>query len=298
LKTVEDAVAVRANLLAAFEAAEIEPDPARRKQLLTFAIIGGGPTGVEMAGALSELARVTMKSDYRNFRIEDVEVVLIEAGERILPAFPAGLATKAAETLNKLGVRILTGVPATHVSEGLVAVGANTIETETVVWAAGVKASSWGGLLRDAFGARLDASGRVHVGDDLTIPGHANVFVIGDLARMGEQRPLGVAPVAIQQGNYAGRLIASRIAGRPMLKPFAYRNKGNLAVIGRGSAIAHIGKARIAGSFAWLIWAFVHIFYLIGFDSKLKVMLQWGWNYLTNARSTRLITAQPQNRLD
>jgi NADH dehydrogenase len=300
LKTVEDAVNMRRRILLAFEAAEREADPDRRQALLTFVIVGGGPTGVELAGALGELTSSTMKGEFRNFDPADARVILVEGLERVLSSFPEELSAAAASALNELGVIVRTHALVTEITEEYVVVrDTNTgdktlIPTHTVLWGAGVKASPLGEVLARRAGAEQDQSGRVIVQPDLTLPGHPEIFVIGDLAhythQTGEPLP-GVAQVAMQMGDYAADVLRRRRFGK-QIRPFRYQDKGLLAVIGRNRAVADIGKLHFAGFTAWLIWVFVHIHFLIEFDNKLKVMTQWGWNYLTRRQGARLITGE------
>ncbi len=287
LKTLEDALEIRRRVLIAFERAEREKDPAGRAAELTFVVIGGGPTGVEMAGALAEISRHSLARDFRHFDPQSARVLLIEGGPSILSAFPEALRQAAMKDLRRLGVTVRTNSIVTNVSPGVVSIGSESIRAETVLWAAGVAASPLGAAL----GVPLDRAGRVKVLSDLTIPGAPNVFVIGDLAVLaGENgRPLpGVAQVAMQMGRHAVHNILRAIEHQP-LRPFRYRDLGNLATIGRASAIADLGRFRLSGLLAWLFWLFVHIFNLIGFRNRLVVMVQWAWAYFTYQRAIRLI---------
>ena len=287
---------MRRRILSAFEAAEREPDPTARQAWLTFVIVGGGPTGVELAGALGELAHTTLTHDFHNFDPADAKILLVEGSERILPPFPAKLAQQAEEALHGLGVQVQTNTMVTAIESDQVTIkrGDDTEElrTKTVLWAAGVKASQLGEVLAKRTDAETDKGGRVKVGDDLTIPGHPELFVIGDLAHSvgddGEPLP-GMAPVAIQQGQYVGKLILDRLQGEAT-PPFHYNDKGSLAVVGRHAGAADLGWAQFGGFLAWLAWLFVHIWYLIGFENKLIVLFQWSWNYFTRKRGARLIT--------
>lgn len=296
LKTVEDALEMRRRIFLAFEAAEAEADPGKVRSWLTFVIVGGGPTGVELAGALGELAHSTLKGDFRNIDPATAQILLIEASDRILPTYPTELSAKAQLALQRLGVTVRTRTRVTDVRNGLVTLQegdqVKQVAAETVLWAAGVKASSIGEVLAKRTGAELDQAGRVRVQPDLTLPGYPNILVIGDLTcfthQGGEPLP-GIAPVAMQQGEYSARLIRARLKGKS-LPPFHYRNKGSLAVIGRNAAVADLGFLRLSGFVAWLIWIFVHIRYLIEFDNKILVMFQWAWNYFTRKRGARLIT--------
>ena len=287
LKTLEDALEIRRRVLIAFERAERETDPARRAAQLTFLVIGGGPTGVEMAGALAEISRHSLAKDFRHFDPGSARILLIEGGPAILSAFPADLQQAAMKDLQRLGVTVRTNSIVTNVSPGVVSIGSESIRAETVLWAAGVSASPLGAAL----GAPLDRAGRVKVLPDLTIPGTPNVFVIGDLANLAgdDGRPLpGVAQVAIQMGKHAVHNILRAIEHQP-LRPFHYHDLGNMATIGRASAIADFGSFRLSGLLAWLAWLFVHILNLIGFRNRLVVLVQWAWAYFTYQRGIRLI---------
>ena len=298
LKTVEDALEMRRRIFMAFEAAEKETDPEKRKAWLTFVIVGGGPTGVELAGAIAELAFNTLKQDFRNIDTTEARILLLEGMDRILPPYPPELSAKAAESLEQLGVTVCTKTLVTNIENDIVtAKQGDTIEhipSHTILWAAGVKASAMGKVLAERTGASLDRVGRVTVEPDLSIPNHPNIFVVGDLANYTHQdgKPLpGVAPVAVQEGQYVAKLIRERIAGRT-IDPFHYIDSGSLAVIGQNKAVANFGQVKFSGPLAWLIWVFAHIYYLIEFDNKLIVMLQWGWNYFTRHRGARLITGE------
>jgi NADH dehydrogenase len=299
LKTIEDATEIRRRILLAFEAAEREPDPAKRRAWLTFVIVGGGPTGVELAGALAELAHKTLKHDFRNIDPGEAKILLLEGVERVLPPYPAELSAKAARSLERLGVVVQTQTVVTDIQEGVISLrrGQGQVEqlqTRTVLWAAGMKASVLGQILAERTGVALDRAGRVMVEPDLTIAGRPDIFVIGDLANFSHQgeKPLpGVAQVAMQQGEYAAKLIQHRLKGET-LPPFHYQDRGNLAVIGRNAAIADLGFLKFGGFPAWLIWIFIHIFYLIEFDNRVMVMFQWAWNYFTRKRGARLITGK------
>lgn len=296
LKTVEDALEMRRRIFQAFEAAEHEMNPEKRTALITFVIVGGGPTGVELAGALAELAHKTLTEDFRNINPAETQILLLEGTDRLLPSYPVQLSRKAESKLAKLGVSILTGTFLVEIKDDSLKIRKHDSEQEihshTVLWAAGVKASGIGEMLAKRTGANIDRSGRVIVEEDLSVPGFPNLFVIGDLAhfkhRDGNPLP-GVAPVAMQQGRYVARLIKKRLQNQS-IPAFKYRNKGNLAVIGRNAAIADFGWLRLSGFPAWLIWIFVHIAYLIEFDNKILVLFQWAWNYFTRKRGARLIT--------
>jgi NADH:ubiquinone reductase (H+-translocating) len=296
LKTVEDAINMRRRIFLAFEAAEKEPDPEKRRAFLTFVIVGGGPTGVELAGAIAELAFKTLKNDFRNIDIQQTQVLLLEGLDRVLPPYAPDLSVKAAESLQRLGVKILTQTLVTQVDKHGVTVQRNgqteMIPSETVLWAAGVKASPVGKVLEEKAGAKLDRVGRVIVDPDLSVPAHPNIFVIGDLAHFIYQQevPLpGVAPVATQEGRYVAKQIKAQLAGKTQ-PPFRYKEVGSLAIIGQNLAVVDLGFIKFSGPLAWFIWIFAHIYYLIEFDNKLVVLLQWGWNYFTRQRGARLIT--------
>jgi NADH dehydrogenase len=288
LKTLEDALEIRRRVLLAFERAEREVDPARREAELTFVIIGGGPTGVEMAGALAEISRLSLAKDFRHFDPGSAKIVLLEGGASVLANFPAPLREAARRDLVRLGVDVRTGATVTRVTPGAVEIGDQRIAAETVIWAAGVAAAPLGASL----GAPVDRVGRVLVQPDLTIPGQPEVFVIGDLASLPgpSGRPLpGVAQVAMQMGAHAARNILRSVEGQP-LRPFHYRNLGDMATIGRMSAVADLPMMQLKGLIGWLAWLFVHIFNLIGFRNRLVVMVQWAWSYFSYQRAIRLIT--------
>lgn len=298
LKTVEDALEMRRRILLAFEAAEREPDPKKRRAWLTFVVVGGGPTGVELAGALAELSRNTLKNEFRHINPAEAEIILLEGVERILPPYPPELSTRALRVLARLGVTVKTNTLVTSIENGAVATKSGgqlaEIKAQTVLWAAGMQASGLGRALAGRTGAETDRAGRVVVEPDLSLAGHPNIFVIGDLAHFAHQngKPLpGVAPVAMQQGQYVANLIERRLKGETV-PPFRYSDKGSLAVIGRNAAVAHIGRFKFNGFLAWLAWVFIHIWYLIGFSNKLLVIYQWAWNYLTWNRGARLITGK------
>jgi NADH dehydrogenase len=294
LKSIEDAVTIRTRVLLAFEEAEREIRPERRQALLTFVVVGGGPTGVELAGALAEIRNFALQRDFRQINPRDATVMLIEAGPRILGTYPPALSERAVTSLRRLGVEVRTNTMVTNIGEWSVQAGEWTIPTRTVLWAAGNVASP---LLR-SLGAPLDRQGRVIVNPDCTIPGHPEVFVLGDAAHFetdGELLP-GVCPAAIQMGEYAARVIVQEMKSRPASPgarpPFRYWDKGQLAVIGRGSAVADLGRLHFGGFFAWLAWIFVHIFFLIGFRNRLLVLIQWAYSYFTYRRGARLITGE------
>jgi NADH dehydrogenase len=288
LKKIDDATDIRRRVLLAFERAETEPDPVERARLLTFAVIGGGPTGVELAGAVAELARRALAADFRAIDPRQARVVLIEAGPRLLAAFPERLSEIAKRALERLGVEVWLGAPVTGCDAAGVMIGPDVIETRTIVWAAGVAASPAARWL----GTPKDRAGRVPVGPDLALPDDPGIFVIGDTAAANgpDGRPLpGVAPVAKQQGSYVARVIAARLAGRTV-PPFRYRHLGNLATIGRRAAVADFGRVRLSGSLAWLLWGVVHVLFLLGFRNRLSVLIHWLWAYVTFQSGSRLIT--------
>ncbi len=289
LKKIEDATDIRRRILIAFEKAETETDPAERDRLLTFVVIGGGPTGVEIAGAIAELAKTALARDFRNIDPRHARIILVEAGPRILPVFPQSLSSAAQRALVRLGAEVRTGTAVTAVADDHVMVGAERIETRTVLWAAGVAASPAAKWL----GAAKDKVGRVIVNADLTLPGHPEIFVIGDTAAMKDrkdQQVPGIAPAAKQAGAYAAAAIKARLKGRDHPGPFRYRHAGNLATIGRKAAVVDFGWLRLRGNPAWWLWGAAHIFFLIGFRNRLTVMLDWFWSYLTFQRGSRLIT--------
>ncbi len=287
LKSIPDATAIRRKVLLAFEKAELEPDPKQQQALLTFVIVGAGPTGVEMAGAIADLAHKSIVRDFRRISPKSARIILVEASPRILGTFPEKLARKAQAELEHLGVEVRTGQAVEQVSECSVVIHGETIQASTIIWAAGVKASPAGKWL----GAETDRAGRVIIERDLTVPGHADIFVIGDTASLSERgKPLpGVAPVAMQQGRFVAETIRRRLKGDTTRKPFHYFDKGNLATVGRSFAIADLGLIKLSGFIAWITWLVVHIFYLIGFRNRILVMIQWAWAYFTYQRGARLI---------
>ena len=287
LKTLDDALDMRRRVLLAFEAAERETDPARQQRLLTFVIIGGGPTGVELAGALGEIARQTLREDFRRIRPESSRIVLLEGGPHLLAAFPDRLRDSARKSLEKLGVEVRLGTAVTAIDEDGVMAGGERISAQTILWAAGVAASP----LATSLGVPLDRAGRVASEPTLTVPGHPEIFVAGDICAFTQDgKPLpGVAQVAKQQGAHAARNIRHAIRGEA-LEPFRYVNFGNVATIGRGAAVVDIGPVRASGWLAWLFWLFLHIFWLIGFRNRAAVLGEWAWSYVTMQRRVRLIT--------
>jgi NADH dehydrogenase len=294
LKTIDDATELRRRFLLAFEAAEREGDGDARRRQLTFVIVGGGPTGVELAGAMAEIARQVMPQEFRAIDTTTTRILLLEGGPRVLPTYPAELSQKAQKQLEELGVEVRTNALVTDILHDAVLIGDERIDAANVFWAAGVAASPLGAKL----GVKLDRAGRVFVEPDCSIPGHPEVFVVGDLAhfeRNGVMTP-GVAQGAMQMGVHAAKCIAADLAGKPR-KEFHYFDKGNLATIGRAAAVADIGPLKMSGLFAWLIWVFVHILYLIGFRNRLLVMLQWAWAYISYQRGVRLITGDVEVHL-
>jgi NADH:quinone reductase (non-electrogenic) len=296
LKTIEDATAIRSRIFVAFEAAERETDPAKIPGLLTFAIVGGGPTGVELAGALGEIAHDTLKHDFRSIDPAKTRILLLEGGDRILPSYPPELSAKAAAALEALGVTVRVGALVNDIRDDVLVVkqgeSLENISCRTVIWAAGVQASSLGRAIAKSTGCNADRGGRVAVEPDLTVPGHPEIFIIGDLASYVHQtgKPLpGVAPVALQEGKYVARAIAARLKGK-LLPSFHYRDHGNMAIVGHASAVADMGRLRFSGYFAWLAWLFVHLVNLIEFQNKILVLVQWGWYYFSRNRSARLVT--------
>jgi NADH:ubiquinone reductase (H+-translocating) len=296
LKTIEDATEIRRRVFVAFEAAEREADVNRRRMLLNFVIVGGGPTGVELAGAVAEIARLTLAEEFRHINPTDAHVMLVEAVEHILGTYPIDLSLAARQSLEWLGVSVRTQAKVVDIGPDYVALeiagNPERVPTQTVLWAAGVQASPLGKKLAEATGAPLDRAGRISVEPDLSLPGHPEIFVLGDMANYTHQtgKPLpGVAPVAIQQGRFIAKLITARLAGGRLPK-FRYRDLGNLATIGRSAAVAEFGRVHLHGFVAWLLWLFVHLMNLVNFRNRVLVFVQWGWNYLTYDRSARLIT--------
>lgn len=308
LKSVEDATHIRSRILYAFEAAERETDPALRRAWLTFVIVGAGTTGVELAGALAEIARDTLRGDFRSIRPDDSQILLLDGDRRVLPTFPPDLSAAAERSLIRLGVQPRTGVRVTAVDPEGVTIQSSTptitnarerIAARTVIWAAGVAVSGFTGIVGRATSAAQDRIGRILVNPDLTLPGHPEIFVIGDIANVqwhGKPLP-GVAPVAMQEGRYAASVIAERLRGR-QAEPFRYHNKGDLAVIGRASAVAVFGKLHVHGWPAWLLWLTVHLAFLAQFRNRILVFIRWGFQYLSFDRGSRLITGESKEPAD
>ncbi len=292
LKNIAEATGLRRRVLLAFEMAEMEHDPERVRDLLTFVIVGGGPTGVEMAGAIAELAHKAILGDFRHINAASARIVLLEATPRILPSFPASLARHATRKLRQLGVEVLPDTPVQDVRAEGVVIGGRLLRASTVIWAAGVKATPVGKWL----GVKTDKGGRVAVNRDMSVPGHPEIFVVGDAASYSvKDKPLpGVAPVAMQEGRYVARVLQGRITGDEV-HAFRYSDRGYLATVGRFNAVGYIRGVRLSGFAGWLIWAFVHIFYLIGFRNRVLVIIQWAWAFLTYQRGARLI--QPADSL-
>jgi NADH dehydrogenase len=301
VKSLESALNVRHRILAAFEAAELETDPQRRADWLTFAVVGAGPTGVEMAGQISEIARDTLPRDFRTVDTAAGRILLVEAGPRVLAGFPPDLSASAERQLEHLGVSSLVDSMVVGIDDDGIELqspdGAKRrVGARTVVWAAGVAAASLSGRLAAVSGADVDRAGRITVEPDLTLPGHPEVLALGDMARVrsadgGVQDLPGVAPIAMQQGRYAAAVVLRRLAGKPV-KPFRYVDKGNLATIGRARAVADIKGLHFGGALAWLMWLGIHIFYLIGFQNRLLVLLRWSFSFMTRGRGARLITGE------
>ncbi len=306
VKSLESALVVRSRLLEAFEAAELELDAARRTEWLTFVVVGAGPTGVEMAGQIAELARDTLHGDYRAIDPRNARIMLVEAADHILTSFPPSLSAKATRSLERLGVTPLLGHVVTGVDAGGVTVespggGTERVRARTVIWAAGVTASELATRLGELTGAELDRAGRITVERDLTLPGHPEVFALGDMVRVRDAggAPLtlpGVAPAAMQQGRYAAAVVRARLAGQEPTPPFEYKDKGNLATIGRASAVADVSGLRLSGFVAWMTWLLVHLWYLVGFQNRLVVIIRWSFSFVTHGRSARLITHKAEPR--
>jgi NADH:ubiquinone reductase (H+-translocating) len=298
VKSLESALAVRGRILSAFEAAELEDDEERRRSWLTFVVVGAGPTGVEMAGQIAELARDTLRHDFRAIDPREGRILLVEVADRVLTSFPPSLSRKAARSLAHLGVTLRLERTVVGIDEHAVTIEApggatERIPARTVIWAAGVTASGLAARLGELTGAELDRAGRVAVQPDLTLPGHPEVLALGDMVRVRDKdgAPVvlpGVAPVAMQQGRYAARLVTARLRGEST-EPFRYRDKGNLATIGRARAVADLHAIRLSGFPAWVTWLVVHIFYLIGFQNRLLVLIRWAFSFVTRDRGARLI---------
>jgi NADH:ubiquinone reductase (H+-translocating) len=286
LKTLEDALEIRRRVLLAYEKAERETDEAARRQWLTFVVIGAGPTGVEMAGTLAEIARLTLRKDFRRIDPASARVVLVEAADRVLPPYPPDLSAKARRQLERLGVEVRLGAAVTAVERDGVVLGAERIAARTIVWAAGVAASPLG----RALSPQVDRAGRVPVAPDLTLAGHPEVSLVGDIVSLQQDgRPVpGVAPAAMQMGRHAAENVLRTLRGEPR-RPFRYVDKGSLATIGRKSGVAHVGRLHMSGLLAWLAWLLIHVFFLIGFRNRLVVMSDWAWAYFTHQRFARLI---------
>ena len=298
LKSIDDATQMRSKILMAFEQAELEHDPEKRQAWLNFVIVGAGATGVELAGAVGEIANDTLKYDFRSINPREARIFLIEGADRVLPPYPPDLSKHAERSLIRLSVRVRLNARVTNVNGDGVVVNSGgkdeVIPAKTVLWAAGVQASPLGELLHERVGAPVDKAGRVMVLPDLSVPGHPEILVIGDLASyMQDGKPVpGVAQVAMQMGEYTAKLVEARLQNRK-LPQFHYFDKGNMATIGRAAAVAEIGKLHIWGWLAWVTWLTIHIFYLIGFDNRLVVMVEWAYNYITRNRGARLITGNP-----
>jgi len=289
LKNIDDATAIRRRILSAFEEAEQSDDPDARRRLLTFVVIGAGPTGVEMAGAIAELAHIALRRDFRVINPSEARIVLVEAGSRVLASFPPALSEAAQRSLERLHVEVRLGKPVSHCDETGVTIGEEHLAAATIVWAAGVASSAAAQWLA----VEQDKIGRVMVGPDLTVPGHPEIFVIGDTAHVpgpdGQPLP-GLAPAAKQQGAYVARVLRARLAGKKPPGPFRYRNYGTMATIGRRAAVADFGWLKLDGTLAWLMWSLIHVSFLIGFRNRLVVMLDWIWSYVTFQSGARLIT--------
>jgi NADH dehydrogenase len=301
VKSLESALTVRSGILSAFEAAELEPDPERHRAWLTFVVVGAGPTGVEMAGQIAELSRDTLRRDFRSSDPRTARILLVEAADRVLTSFPPSLSAKAASSLGRLGVTPLLGRTVVGVDEQGVMIedrsgSSERLAARTVIWAAGVTASSLASRLSELTGAERDRAGRVTVEPDLTLPGHPEVFALGDMVRVrgADGTPVtlpGVAPVAMQQGRYAAVVVRARLGGRDT-EPFRYRDKGNLATIGRARAVADVGGLRLSGFIAWITWVAVHLWYLVGFQNRVIVFIRWMFSFATHGRGARLITGE------
>ncbi len=297
LKTIEDATEIRSRILHAFEEAELSEDEVETQRWMTFVIVGAGPTGVEMAGAIAELARTTLPGDFRHIEAANARIILVEADDRILPPYPPSLSQHATDSLKQLGAEVKTSSRVTGIDDHGITMetpdGEHRIESHTVIWAAGVVGTAIGKTLADAAGQELGPAGRIEVGPDLTIPGQPDVYVIGDLAFLRQNgKPIpALAPVAMQQGAYAAKSIKTRLAGRTM-RPFRYHDRGTMATIGRSSAVADLGFIKLHGFIGWMAWLVVHLAMLVAFENRVLVFTQWTWNYFTHGRSARLITGR------
>ena len=299
LKTIQDATTIRRQVFLAFEAAERERDPKIRERMMTFVVVGGGPTGVELAGALSEIALHTLKNDFRHIRSADARILIVEAAKHVLAHYPEDLCQRAAEKIRSMGIEVHTETKVTEVCEDHVKLsskdGDQVIPTQTVLWAAGVHGNPLGQKLADASGLETDRAGRVGVTDRLEVPGVEDVYVIGDLANCTDGEGIrmpGLAPVAIQQGQYLAKRFQAEIAGKEFTDKFVYHDRGTMATIGRANAVAQIGKREMVGFFAWVMWLFIHLMQIVQFQNRLLILAQWAWNYLTFSRSARIITGE------
>jgi NADH dehydrogenase len=304
LKSIEDSAWIRQKIFYAFEVAEREPDPEKRRAWLTFVIVGSGPTGVELTGMVAEIARESLKEDFRSINPEESEILILDAADRMLSAFPPELSEQAMSTIRDLGVQVRTGVRVTDIDEQGIALegpaGTERIAAHTVLWAAGVAASPLGRNLAEKTGARVDRLGRVMVNPDLTVSSHPEIFIIGDMAHLPgkDGNPLpGLAPVATQQGRYVARGIEKRLRGENQAEPFSYFDKGTMAVIGKHAAVANIGRFRFGGITAWLMWLFIHLLLLINFESRMVVFIRWAFSYFTHSRGSRVLIATGTLRL-
>jgi NADH dehydrogenase len=306
IKSLEGSLDVRRRIATAFEAAELEPDPERRAEWLTFVIVGAGPTGVELAGQIGELARATVRRDFRHADTASARILLVELADRVLPSFPVRLSRRAGRALEALGVTLWLGSQIVDITpDGVIAVKEidrerRSVRARTVMWAAGVVGAEAGTTLAGATGARLDRGARIAVGPDLTVAGHPEIMAIGDMALVhdsaGAPVPLpGVAPVAMQQGRYAARVIRDRLLALGRAQPFRYRNKGDLATIGRAKAVAVIARVQLSGLLAWLVWLVVHLFYLVGLQNRLVVLIRWAFSYFTRSGAVRLVAPDPSS---
>jgi len=297
LKTIADAEAIRSRVLNAYELAELTEDPDERARQMTFVLVGAGPTGVELAASLAQLASVTLRSSFRQIDPAKTSILLLEGGPRVLASFAESLSRKATKRLEKIGVKVVTGAKVDQIDAQGVVVGGNRIECATVVWTAGVAASP----LVEMLGAKTDRAGRVYVGPSMNLPDAPGVFVVGDAAAVAQDgRPLpGIAQVAIQQGRYVGRLISAELAGsKKPPRPFRYSDKGSMAVIGKNFAIMELGRIRMSGFLAWLAWALVHLIFLPQLQNRMRVQAQWLWSYLTGQRSSLLVAETPRGKAD